>query len=80
LAWGRILRWNPDKSLKSFPPCYSQPLLQLCLEISVSSNSCNLLRFFTVPLLKYQKLYVYEFGFCNVETSQLLCMPPSVDP
>ena len=27
-----------------------------------------------------QKLYVHEFGFWNVETSQLLCMPPSVDP
>ncbi len=23
-AWGRILGWNPDKSLKSVPPCYSQ--------------------------------------------------------
>jgi hypothetical protein len=28
---------------KRFPPCYSQPPLQLCLEISVSSNSRNLL-------------------------------------
>jgi hypothetical protein len=26
---GRILRRNPDKSLKSFPPCYSQSPLQL---------------------------------------------------
>jgi hypothetical protein len=35
---GRILGQNPDKSLKSFPPCYSQSPLQLCLEISISSN------------------------------------------
>jgi hypothetical protein len=33
------------KSLRRFPPCYSQPPLQLCLEISISSNSCNLLQF-----------------------------------
>jgi hypothetical protein len=36
---------NPDKSLKSFPPCYSLSLLQFCLEISISSNSLNLLQF-----------------------------------
>jgi hypothetical protein len=28
---GRILGPNPDKSLKSFPPCNSQSSLQLCL-------------------------------------------------
>ncbi len=28
---GRILGGNADKSLKSFPPCYSQSPLQLCL-------------------------------------------------
>ncbi len=28
---GRILRQNPDKSLKSLPPCYSHLPLQLCL-------------------------------------------------
>ncbi len=32
IALGR----NPDKSLKSFPPCYSQSPIQLCLEISIS--------------------------------------------
>ncbi len=32
---GRILGQNPDKSLKSFPPCYSQSPLQLCLDISI---------------------------------------------
>jgi hypothetical protein len=31
-----ILGQNSDKRLKSFPPCYSQSPLQLCLEISVS--------------------------------------------
>ncbi len=44
-TWGRILGRNPDKSLKSFPPCYSQSSLQLCLEIYISSNSRNLLKF-----------------------------------
>ncbi len=42
--WGRILGWNPDKSLESFPPCYSQSPIQVCLEISISSNSHNLLQ------------------------------------
>ncbi len=42
---GRILRQNPEKSLKKFPPCYSQSPRQLCLEISISSNSRNLLQF-----------------------------------
>ncbi len=45
LNWGRILRRNPEKNLKSFPPCYSKSPLQLCLEISISSNSRNLLQF-----------------------------------
>jgi hypothetical protein len=39
---GRILGRNLDKS---FPPCYSQSPLQLCLEISISSYSHNLLQF-----------------------------------
>ncbi len=33
------------QKFKSFPPCYSRWPLQLCLEISVSSNSRNLLQF-----------------------------------
>jgi hypothetical protein len=41
----RILGRNPDKSLQNFPRCYSQFPLQLCLEISISSNSRNLLQF-----------------------------------
>ncbi len=32
---GRILVRNPDKHLQSFPPCYSQSFLQLCLGISI---------------------------------------------
>ncbi len=45
--WGGILGGNPDRSLKSFPPCYSQtPLLTDCtphllffgLEISTSNS------------------------------------------
>ncbi len=30
---GQIHGWNPDKSLKSFPPCYSQSPLQFALRI-----------------------------------------------
>jgi hypothetical protein len=48
VAWitgGRILGRNPDKGLMSFPPFYLQFSLQLCLEISISSNSRNLLQF-----------------------------------
>ncbi len=39
--WGRILGRNPDKSLKSFPPYYSQSPKQFCLEISISSNAAT---------------------------------------
>jgi hypothetical protein len=42
---GRFFGRNPDKSLKSFPPCYSQTPQHPCLEISISSNSRNLLKF-----------------------------------
>jgi hypothetical protein len=42
---GRILGQNTDKSLQSFFPCYSQSPLQLWLEISIFSNSRNLLQF-----------------------------------
>ncbi len=38
-ARGRFLGRNSDKSLKSFPPCYSQSPLQLYHEIYHSSNS-----------------------------------------
>ncbi len=42
---GRILGRNPDKSLTSFPSCYSQSPLQLCHDIFISSSSRNLLQF-----------------------------------
>ncbi len=41
---GRILGRNSDKSLKSFPPCYSESSLQLYLE-TFFSNSRNLFHF-----------------------------------
>ncbi len=44
---GRILRQKSGQILKRFPPWYSQSPLQLCLEISISSNSGNLLRMFS---------------------------------
>jgi hypothetical protein len=55
--WGLILGRNTEKSLKSFPVCYSQSPLQLCLEISSSSNSHNLLQFlhFSYCTLKRRK-------------------------
>jgi hypothetical protein len=40
---GQILERNPDKSLESFLPSLSP--VQLCLEISISSNLLNLLQF-----------------------------------
>jgi hypothetical protein len=42
---GRSLGRNPNNSLKSFPPCYSQSPPQHCLEIYISSNSRNLVQF-----------------------------------
>ncbi len=60
-CWGRILCLNPEKSLKSLPPCYSQSHRQLCLEISISSNSRNLLRIPTVQLLYNRGLKFYTF-------------------
>jgi hypothetical protein len=41
LSRGRILERNPDKSLKSFPPYYSQ---SPSTALPFSSNSCNLLQ------------------------------------
>jgi hypothetical protein len=45
---GQILGRNPYKSLMSFSLCNSQSSLQLCLEISISSNSRNLWSSITV--------------------------------
>ncbi len=50
LTWDRILGRDPDKTLKSFPPCYSQSSLQLCL------------RFL---FLKTYPLYPTSYSFCE---------------
>jgi hypothetical protein len=42
---GKSLEAEFLDEILSFPPCYSQSPLQLCLEISISSNSRNLLQF-----------------------------------
>ncbi len=55
LTRGQILGRNPDKSPKSYPLCYSQSPLQLCLEISNSSNSRNLLPVSTVGYCSLQR-------------------------
>jgi hypothetical protein len=52
LFGGRILGQNPDKSIKSFPPCYSQSPMA-CLEIS--SNLHTLLTF-----LKFSYCILYR--------------------
>jgi hypothetical protein len=53
----RIVGQNPEKSLKRFYPCYSQSPLQLCIEISISSNSRNLLQFL-------------EFSYCTLYSNE----------
>ncbi len=47
----RLLGQNPDKSLKSFPPCHSQSPLQLCLKISYFFKLTQPLTVYTVQLL-----------------------------
>ncbi len=44
-AEAEFLHEIQTKVLQSFPPSYSQPPLQLCLEIYISLNSRNLLKF-----------------------------------
>jgi hypothetical protein len=50
---GQIPGRNPYKSLKSFPPCYSQSPLLRCLEISITSNSSNLCQFLQSATVHY---------------------------
>jgi hypothetical protein len=57
---GRILGRNPDKSLKSFPPCYSHSPLQLCLEISI---------FFKTHASSYVFLQVLYLGRARIRFS-----------
>jgi hypothetical protein len=40
-----MLGGNPDKSLKSFPPCYSKSPLQLCLEFLFLESHATSYRF-----------------------------------
>ncbi len=54
ITGGQVLGRNPDKGITSFPPCYSQSPLQLCLEIYISSNSRKLLQFLQ---FSYSTLY-----------------------
>jgi hypothetical protein len=86
---GRILGRNPDKSLKSFPPCFSQSPLQLSLDIYISSNSHNLLGISTVQLLYTvkekegkpdKKLYPLPYGlrnpYRNLKSAQAYAQKP----
>ncbi len=56
-----------SKVLRVFPPCYSQSSLQLCLEISISSNKHSLLQFYNSVTLHFKRrnciFIVHEFGF-----------------
>ncbi len=77
---GPILGRNPDKSFKIFPPCYSQPpILQLWLQISISSNSRNLLKFLQLSyftlwkeknLIEHHTIKPYPLPY-GLETSSL---------
>jgi len=69
---GRFLGRNPDWRLKSFPPCYSQSPLQLCLEISVSLNSHNFLCMFLFKLTQpLTYLYSSVIVHCKREIEEI---------
>ncbi len=59
--WGRILGGNPDNGLTSLPSCHSQSSLQMSISsnslnlLRISSNSRNLLHISTVQLLYTRK-------------------------
>jgi hypothetical protein len=70
LHGGPMFGRNPDKSLKSFPPCYSQSTVQLCLEFSISSNSRNLIKFLLYTVKEKggkpdRKPYPLSYGLRN---------------
>jgi hypothetical protein len=85
---GRIPGRNSDKSLKTFPPCYSQsPLVySFAFEISIYSNSRNLKSensqdYAQKPQVwelkrlcpePLTKSYVHEFGFSRIPIAQLI--------
>ncbi len=79
--WGRILGRNWDKSLKSFPPSYSQsPLLRILLALlppPLSKSDLKLVLWCKHCICKPQvwelsrlcletSLYVHEFGLCTL--------------
>jgi hypothetical protein len=67
---GRILGRNPDKSLKSFHPCYSQSPPQLCLDISISPNPRILL---CISSNSRNLLHFLQFSYCTLQRK-----PPSL--
>ncbi len=58
----RILGRNPDKSHKSFPPCYSQSPFPMGSEIHTKVSFWELLRLCPETSTK---LYVHEIGFSS---------------
>ncbi len=84
--WGRILGRNWDKSLRSFPPCYSQSPLQMDSTPPppppVSKSGLKLvcneklytetssLRTLKIMPRNLSKMYVHEFGFWTINSSR----------
>ncbi len=75
-SWSRILGRNSDKSFKSFPSCYSQSPLQLCLRFLFLQEE-NLIENHTPSLCfkKYiQKPQVWKLSGVCPEISKWLYM------
>ncbi len=66
-AWGRILGRNPDKILKSFPPCYSQsPLYSFVLRFLFLQTHATSYNFYSSVMRKSQwKPYPLPYGLRN---------------
>ncbi len=54
-GWEAESLTNSRQKSKSFPPCYSRSPTQLCHEIFISSNSCNLLQFLQFSYCKLKR-------------------------
>jgi hypothetical protein len=69
MSRGRILGRKTDKSLKSFPPCYSQSPLQLCLRfifLQTHETSYSFYSSFTLHCIgKKRKPYPLTYGLRN---------------
>ncbi len=63
-SWG-ILGRNPDKNLKSFPSCYSQSHLQLCLEIFLQLTQPLTVSVNEKGRKPYRKPYPLLYGLRN---------------